>query len=245
MIHVVTVITDEQHEGYAVFLKRSAQANHLKVTTITIDFDENIGYREKDRHLKAFLETVADDEVVLFTDGYDVIFVASAEEILLKFRKFGKSIVFSAETNCWPDPDLSARYGQSHSTIYRYLNSGGFIGEAGAIKKMLHGPALADDVRFPWSNQYYWTLRYLHHADVIGIDNGCEIFCTMSPESGSMDMHPADYLRQKKEWFSEHFSISEKRVFNKLVSSWPCHLHFNGAAKCLMDEEMFRLLIAG
>jgi hypothetical protein len=44
--------------------------------------------------------------VVLFVDGYDVVFTAGAEELLKTFNRFEARILFSAEDACWPDRSL-------------------------------------------------------------------------------------------------------------------------------------------
>jgi hypothetical protein len=38
--------------------------------------------------------------------SYDVVFTASADEILEKLKKFDANVIFSAEGFCWPDRSL-------------------------------------------------------------------------------------------------------------------------------------------
>lgn len=43
---------------------------------------------------------------ISFICSYDVVFTASAKEILEKFKKFDANVIFSAEGFCWPDHSL-------------------------------------------------------------------------------------------------------------------------------------------
>jgi hypothetical protein len=48
--------------------------------------------------------------VILFVDGYNVIFDQAPEFVLNKFESFKPArIVFSAEDNCWPDENLQVK----------------------------------------------------------------------------------------------------------------------------------------
>ena len=49
------------------------------------------------------------DRVILFSDSNDVLINGRAEEFLEKFKRIGARILFSAETNLWPDFTLADR----------------------------------------------------------------------------------------------------------------------------------------
>ena len=69
-----------------------------------------------------------DDLVIMFTDSYDVVILAEAEQILQTFETFNSKVVFGAEAFCWPDDSLREQYPMLESGK-RFLNSGSFIGE--------------------------------------------------------------------------------------------------------------------
>ncbi len=66
--------------------------------------DVHLGVGEKVLRLRRELLGLKDDAatVVLFSDAYDVLFLAGADAILARFKKLAKRVVFSADTNCWP-----------------------------------------------------------------------------------------------------------------------------------------------
>ena len=91
--------------------------------------------------LKSYLETgeVPLDAVILFTDAYDVLLVEHATTILEKFYAMGADIVFSAEASFYPSKDRDAIKAQFdiYNSKWRYLNSGGYIGYAWAVKELV------------------------------------------------------------------------------------------------------------
>lgn len=86
-------------------------------------------------------QSPTDDEIVVFVDGYDVVQRREdLDEFQKEFLKFGADIVFSAETNCWPNKWMAHLFPRS-PTKYQWPNSGTFVGRARAIKQMLEfGP---------------------------------------------------------------------------------------------------------
>ena len=63
-------------------------------------------------------------------------------------------LLFNAEKNCYPDPDLEKAYPEIQSP-WRYLNAGAFIGNAGAVKAALQ-PKL-DSITKNTDDQRLWT----------------------------------------------------------------------------------------
>ena len=75
-----------------------------------------------------------EDMLIMFTDSYDVVILAEANQILETFETFNAKVVFGAEAFCWPDDSLREQYPMLESGK-RFLNSGSFIGEK--IEKFL------------------------------------------------------------------------------------------------------------
>lgn len=108
--------------------------------------------------LKQALEPHKDEneKIVLFTDGYDVIFLADLKEIVEKFKSMDAKVLFGAEGFCWPKEELASRYPQV-ARGKKYLNSGLFIGYAREIYKLLtYKPVKNED-----DDQLYYTEAYL------------------------------------------------------------------------------------
>ena len=49
---------------------------------------------------------ISDEDVIVLTDAYDVLFLEPAIEILERYKAFCAPIVFSAETRCHPDTGM-------------------------------------------------------------------------------------------------------------------------------------------
>jgi len=246
---IITVINDKNHAGFAL-LRLSCVLNGLELLVLVSGRKEFASNRIKDELLKGFLSrNLPDDEIILFTDGNDAIMMANEEEILKKYHRVGKELVFSTETVCWPDPELASQYPVMESGPYRFLNSGGFLGRAGTIREFLEDD-VSGESGFSGSNQYLWTKRYFNHPDRIGLDTRCQIFHTFSPELGSAYLTEDSeavqwaYYLFMKEWFRSGFIIRKSRIFSKVANSWPCQAHFNGFSKMLMDEEIVDMVLA-
>lgn len=243
---VITVISDESHTGFFL-LKLSCALNELELVAL-VTGGKFISNRLKDRVLLEYLLGVDPQELVLFSDGYDALFLAGEDEIFNKYQAFEKPIVFSCETNCWPDVSLARSFDSLSTGPYRYLNSGGFIGRAGTISSMI-SKLFFDDPNFEKSNQYTWSQAYFSNRPNIALDHQCSIFCTFSPEIGRDFLPPPGerdygrYYRHMRMWFTNSFEISGGRLRVKQTGSRPCHLHFNGDSKVLIDSSLHDLLI--
>lgn len=72
----------------------------------------------------------------LFVDSYDSLFCAGWGEILWKYLKINKPIVFAAEPYCWPNIHQIPAYPSTNHRC-RYLNAGMWIGEAEAAMELM------------------------------------------------------------------------------------------------------------
>lgn len=147
-----------------------------------------------------------DDDIILFTDSYDTIFLTGEKEILNKYYKFNSDIVFSGEEVCWPDKSKSYIFDKDGEKYkYKYINSGGFIGKVSAIKELI-SEKLDDN----FDDQLYIHIRYNDMKRLVKIDYTCEIFQTSSFSDLNID-------------------YGKNRITNKIYNTRPCHLHGNGS----------------
>ena len=209
----------------------------------------------KDYLLYKFLKWKIRNTIILFTDGYDTMFVCPPDEIKSKFISFNKNIVFAAERNCWPDPTLSQKYSlnSTSSSSYQYLNSGGFIGYSDSIKKLLKKQVLLPNKKFSWSNQYLWTLKYLEAPEEIALDVNCEIFYTLSTKSQErkyyyktdqrgnkkIDYFHPEFLKAETAKVKKELVFTQGRIKSQETQSTPCHIHFNGPIGTNLMEGFF------
>lgn len=231
---VLTCISDTENPGYKLLLK-SCEYFGLSLKTL---YNEGgwKSHRLKDFHVNTYLRTLDPDEEVLFTDGYDTMFVSGEEEILKKYRSMGAPVVFSAETNCFPHAGHKLEYGIGESK-FQYLNSGGYIGKVSALLNlfdkfdaMISSGAVSTD-KYRMSNQYLWTKLYLINRESILLDYHCSIFQTFVNRTDIL----CDAQKRTNEIYFEEintvlddFYIENNTLYNKVTASNPCHLHFNG-----------------
>ncbi|XP_065349170.1 multifunctional procollagen lysine hydroxylase and glycosyltransferase LH3 isoform X2 [Cloeon dipterum] len=218
----LTVATDET-DGFRRFL-RSAKVYDIPVTVL----GQNEAWVGGDMHyagggqkvelLKNELEKYKNDKnkIVLFTDSYDVIFLAGVDKILNQFEKSGAKILFSAEGFCWPDKNLASKY-PNVLLGKRFLNSGGFIGYAPEVYQLVStwkGTAKDDD-------QLFYTERYLDDdvraALKMKLDHKGEIFQNLNGAVGDIELE---------------FSDEDGAIINNVVyKTKPLIVHGNGPAK--------------
>ena len=132
MLHVFTIASDQEKTA---LLRTTAEWSKLNIEIIP--WNHWNGFTDKIYAVKQVLEFIPDDEIVCFVDAYDVLCMSNEHEILDKFFSYNCDIVLSSEVNCYPGENQSA-YDQIPSiTEYKYVNSGGYIGYASALRKML------------------------------------------------------------------------------------------------------------
>lgn len=244
----VTVASDTNRLEFHL-LKASCSVEGVDLVCLSCDDSKYSGNLIKDELLLEYLEEVDSDELILFTDAYDTTFVGSEAEILEKYSRFEKEVVFSAEVASWPDSDAAKRYDVTGDNPYRFLNCGGYIGPAGLIKELLLSPVEKECSFYPESNQYGWVLRYFENRDRIAIDTNCELFCTFCPEPNETledvlkQIEANEFAKRKRRWFADNFEVKDGRVYNKITGTWPCHLHFNGGSKFLLLEQFVGMVV--
>ena len=146
--HVLTVGTDIEKMG---MLSQSAQRYGISFLNLGKgvqweggDMDAGIGGGQKVNLLRSHLQSLHDDDLVLFCDGYDVFFGDDIQTIQERFLGFHCDILFAAEDKCWPEEDLAAKFPDT-GTKYRYLNSGLYMGKVSALKNFFARPLVNEE----------------------------------------------------------------------------------------------------
>lgn len=186
--------------------------------SVQLSHDKGMGY--KIILLRIYLDSLTDDDIVMFTDAHDIFVTGSHNEILARYWNFGSEIVFAAERNCWPLKSLETQYLTYNDVYikYKYLNSGGFIGKVGSLKQFIdqnfHNVSGSTDDQL-WYSQLY--IRNQTNRTLIQLDTRCEIF---------QCLHQAV------------FDIDQNTLKNKVTNTTPLVWHSNGA---LVEFFMTRL----
>lgn len=228
---VVITVATEENENLSRF-KNSCDKNNIPYIILGLGDKWESGQAEngvlltpggaqKIHYLKNELSQwrELDDHIILFTDSYDVVFYENPKEILRRFRSTDAQILFSAEKTCWPDENLKDTYPEV-DTDFKYLNSGGFIGYANQIFKIL-----GEDIPLDYDDQLYYTEKFFEYAedpDFIKLDYNRLIFQTLN-------------LAIDDVYFND------RKCYNKNTDETICVLHANGPSwiKKYFDEVTF------
>ena len=142
------VVTYGSHAGYKFcWLLFSAVQEQLDLTVLGFNqAGQGRGLGYKLLTTLDYLRTLAEDEVVLFVDAFDVIVSNNASVLLTHFHRLQSPLVFSAEKGCWPYLDGRAQGEElclwyypdkPSSTIYRFVNTGSWMGYVWAVRRLL------------------------------------------------------------------------------------------------------------
>ena len=136
-VHAVTCGTDRKR---CQPIMTSARHHGIDLINIGLNVDwkgtdmTGLGGGMKINLMKDWLENIHDDDVVLFTDAYDVFYADNLFTIHERFMDMGHDVIFSGEMICWPKPELASKFPEA-PTRFQYLNSGTYIGKAKELKK--------------------------------------------------------------------------------------------------------------
>ena len=108
--------------------------------------DTWISYTEsKIKGVYNYVKTLPEDKIIIFVDGFDSEIQGSLEEAVRRFKTFNTEIVVSQNTSEVAFGGLythNKTFGSCQQTI---LNSGLYMGYAGALSKLLNQMLLLDD----------------------------------------------------------------------------------------------------
>lgn len=171
--------------------------------------------------LKEELKNHLNDEIILFTDSYDVIFLSDEKEIMDKFLTFNCDLVFSGEKQCWPDKKTE-HFFKDQEGPYKYINSGGFIGRVKLIYDLIN-----IEYSDTYDDQYLIHERYNLFKNRIKIDTSCKIFQTNAINSNDIEiLH------------------NNNSIKNTIYNTYPSLYHGNGGreSKVLFNNHTNYLL---
>ena len=132
----------------------------------------NFGVKLKEVRDFLMRSDVAEDDIILFTDAYDVIYYGNRDEIVRRYLEFSKPIVFGCETTCNPVPAYAQFYANKDRE-FPFLNSGLFIGRAWALRKCISSYSYNDRD----DDQAFWTVQFLEtNKNLIELDYSNRLF---------------------------------------------------------------------
>lgn len=197
------------------------------------------GLSQKLEAAHAYASSLPQEDIILFTDAFDVIFTSSSVNISNIFTTMKSDLVFSAECGCWPhvaeNREACFRDYPISPTPYRYLNSGTWIGFAKAAKEMLHQVIQEAGKNFDMANdQKLIADFYIAGRFGIKLDFFNALFqsmhMTLDPPLPHCDPTEDVVLDSHGQWY------------NKRTHSNPSVIHFNGGGKTYhlrMESKMW------
>ena len=170
LLHIVTVGTDIS--GYYNILMDSC--NRLKLNIVNIGLNKKwTGFTMRFSLLYEYLQQLKDNDIILFTDAYDVIFLENEKDILNKFYQFNKPIVFGDQSG--PLSDYTMLTCNQH-----HLCGGSYIGYVKYIKQLLN-IIYNPDIYETFHNDDQLVLNYIcqNHSffdKYVSVDTNHDIF---------------------------------------------------------------------
>jgi hypothetical protein len=219
MLRIYTFASDEQRLEW---LKETAALFQCQLTCLIKPVWS--GYVDKLAFMQQTLAEVDDNDIVCFVDGYDVLINGSMADIESQFKSYGCDLLLGAELNCFPEfqkPRMDTL--PVGPSLYRYVNSGGYIGYAHAVKSMLHWKPLAEiqTICLQGGDQTYVAEYYMAHCQKrsIKLDQYCRVF---------QNMHWVNW---------KVFKFQQGRLHNIVMRATPCFVHFNGGVYQTMERQ--------
>ena len=211
--HVLTVGTDQSK---MFMLEQSSERHGINFLNLGHGVEwrggsmSETGGGQKINLVRSHVQSLPDDDLVLFCDAYDVIIADNLETIVERFLGFDCDILFAAERDCWPDRGLEKKFKET-GTPYRYLNSGLYMGKVEALKKFFHRDL--DDAE---DDQLWSQLAFLS-----------------GPHEQNVLLDTEAYVFQCSDLFCR---VLDGRLINEICS--PCIYHGNGGetAKLKLNE---------
>jgi hypothetical protein len=182
-----------------------------------IGWEGHQNFGVKLREVSDFLKNpeLKQDDIVLFTDAYDVVYCGNHKEIIEKYMGFNKPIIFGCEKHCNPDPKRASEY-KFTDTEFPYLNSGMYIGRVWALRKCILEYKYNDKD----DDQRFWTSRFFENPDLIGLDYKNDLFLN------TVDMDERLFFLDNEEYISIYRSAN------------PIFVHVNGPDKRSLNKYL-------
>jgi len=210
-MRVITIATHSNH--HLERLLSSARKFGIEVELLGQGMNY-VTHNDKTRILLDYLGKLDEDEIILYTDGYDSVFLADLAYIEDEFKKMDHPFVMGTEQNFNCDAPFLEKFSYylkypKGERPYRFLNAGGWIGRAGYAKDILALVEKDGECDQDMLNRYLTTNR-----EKIKLDYGNRIFSCMAGRTG---MEDKDYLVE-----------DEGKVKNTITKSYPAILHAAG-----------------
>ena len=177
LLHIVTVAT--QKNRHLERLEASCKNYKLPLEILGMG-DTYKAHGKKITLVRQFIDQLPDEDIVLYVDAYDVVFLDDLQAIKNTFLEMNVPLVFAAESTLsshhqykWKNRLLTYLNYPKSQTIYRYLNAGTFMGRIKACKTLFDAVDIkAGDI----CDQGKFSEYFVANASKITLDYHQKIF---------------------------------------------------------------------
>jgi hypothetical protein len=205
-----------------------------------------------------------DDDIVIFNDGFDVLYTPNSQKLVQTFSSLEKpnTALFAAERTCFPKECKEQNVGST----FRYVNSGDYIGRFPVVLRLLRtwvevmrleGTDAEDQTAVhemilgrgnnkqekagPFKMESVYATIKKQYNDFepveIALDSNCVIFQTgmkTKLSDGTWQQAPTDTDSELKKG---PYIRTDGVVYNTETHSEPLFVHFNGERSWFMPVE--------
>jgi GH15 family glucan-1,4-alpha-glucosidase len=177
----IDIITFFNNKDNAILAKQ-LERNDIPYINGFNSFDKKWDNRDKISYTLSALEKCA-SKIVIICDASDVL-INTFDNIIEKFKKSKRKILFNATTNNYPDVLIDKVMGRDFMGKFRYFNAGCCIGyKEDLINFYSECKKFLDTKPYnPWGSEQFILrnifAKYLenNNNDTVGFDNTCDIF---------------------------------------------------------------------
>jgi hypothetical protein len=237
----ITVATDPQHYYYSMI--ESAKRNNIDLEILGWGKKWG-GFIWRLKLLINYLQNLDKNEIVMFVDAYDIIFMKGPQEIENEFLSYDKNIVFGGL--CGENSYLEKKMTKlifsknlefpEQETCFKALNAGCYIGYADSILDILTGICSRNDCRNKKLDDQKIISEYFiknHHNKNLGIDFNTRIVYNFESPSDFnyiynhiirfFNLKTIDYGLENK-----LFKLENNNFLVKQNGTYPCIIHAHG-----------------
>jgi hypothetical protein len=214
---VVSAITHRQHmiDEYEDQLAAAGIDFHLETVSLA-DGIGSITARWKLEFISRMCERFAHFSRIVFTDGWDVLFFGTKEEVAAKIPEH---LLISAERNCWPEGHLASQF--PSLSPWRYANAGMLSGSPQRLVEWIELAMATPDLEMM---EQAWFNRRIVAGDLrITLDHTTELFYTASYDREDGALRPTAH-----------------GPWNSRFDTYPQFIHFPGPCSSVPFRAMLR-----
>jgi len=168
------------------------------------------GWTHKARLVREQLDRIPEDDLVVVSDSYDLVFQEGPEEIARAFDLYDKPIVFSAERgNGWPYPNTILP--EVPEPLYRSLNSGFWVARVDAAKQMI------DET---WGGDF--------GDGSVSEQGAIQQWLSRNHDKATVDYKNVLVTSSSYRFADEDFAYRTNYVYNVHTNTVPCAVHLSG-----------------